>query len=455
MRGAVVALHLVGAFALAGWVILAWGSRGVHSQLPLFLAVNSFAWLAFTAAWRICSSARRVRVVPSLIVWAVAFRVAGWFALPVMEDDHWRFLWDGRQFALTGNPYATAPADHFRDETVPERFREILDQVNYPHVPTIYGPICEVSFLFSYWVAPGHLWPWKSVVVLADLLAVCFIIRLARAGPPAGELEPDPSSRRRTAAALVAGWCPLAVFETSFNAHPDILGVALLLAAMGFQRHGLPIRSAVCAGLSVAAKVFALLLVPFLLGRNPKAWIAFVCTLTAAYVSFWMRGSAADLTGLRAFAVDWEFNSSIFALVQSTTGRSQAKLLCGIVFAVIWVCVAHVRLVRPRGREQDAVLLPGVVVFGAFFLLSPTVNPWYLLWVLPFVALHPSCTGLTAMAAVSLSYVTGLNLGDPSLHPFEHPPWVRPVEYGAIAIAMAIDWRRSLVSRRRHTLIPH
>ena len=42
---------------------------------------------------------------------------------------------------------------------------------------------------------------------------------------------------------------------------------------------------------------------------------------------------------------------------------------------------------------------------------------------------------IAALALVSLSYITGLNLGEPGLDTFAHPVWVRLVEYGGIALA--------------------
>ena len=60
----------------------------------------------------------------------------------------------------------------------------------------------------------------------------------------------------------------------------------------------------------------------------------------------------------------------------------------------------------------------------------------------PFVALRPSAMGVAALGLVSLSYVTGLNLGAPGLDNFAHPGWVRPVEYGGIAVAGAVAWAR-------------
>jgi hypothetical protein len=197
----------------------------------------------------------------------------------------------------------------------------------------------------------------------------------------------------------------LAVFETSFNAHPDILGIALLLTALIFRQKKALLACAIFCALAVAAKIFALLLVPFLLGRRPRAWALFALVLAACYVPFWVRGSLADWAGLRAFAAEWEFNSSLYALARILLGPSQGKLTCGILFAVFWSAL----LVRwlASGRDQGQQLPPGATVFAGFLLLSATVNPWYLLWLLPFTALRPTAAALTALAVVNLSYVTG------------------------------------------------
>jgi hypothetical protein len=82
-------------------------------------------------------------------------------------------------------------------------------------------------------------------------------------------------------------------------------------------------------------------------------------------------------------------------------------------------------------------------VLGTLLLCSATVNPWYLIWLAPFVAWQPTAAGLAALALVSLSYLTGLNLGWPALDNFAHPWWIRLVEYGGIALAALLDWTRT------------
>ena len=428
-RRAPVFLHAAGAVSLLAWVWLALLSgRGMHGLLGWMLGVQALAWAALLAVFLRRPDAP-LRVV---WLWAVLFRVAGFFATPVLEDDWFRFLWDGRVFALTGNPYATAPAASFGDATLPEPFQRILDRVNYPDVPTIYGPVCQYAFAACYAVAPGRLWPWKLLLFAADCCTIAALQRLARDGKPA----------------LFFAWCPLVIFETACNAHPESLAVALLVAAIAISgpRKTVALTATLCA-LAVGAKIFALLPAPLILRRLPRrAWIVFAAILTLLYAPFWLQGSTADLAGLRAMAGEWEFNSSLFALAQLAIPPPAARMLCATIFAAVWLCVAWRQ--GPARDPVRALLQRSALLFAAFLLLSPTVNPWYLLWLLPSVALSPSRAGVVALAAVSLSYVTGLNLGHAHLRNFEHPAWLRPLEYGAIALAAIWDWARARASAR-------
>lgn len=419
-------LQVAGAVTLAGWTWLASMSHtaGAPGLLWCMLAVHVVAWLALLFAFR-----GTLPTVRAVFVWAIFFRVAGFLAQPVLEDDFNRFLWDGRVFALTGNPYGSPPGAFFGDPAVPESFQRILDRINHPWIPTVYGPVCQVGFLTSHLLAPGQLWAWK--LLLLGIEAVMLAVLAARLSPRGF---------------LFLAWCPLAVFETAFNAHPDALGVALLVLACVARRPGM---AALWCGLAVAAKIFALPLAPFLLRRDWRAWGVFAATVGTLYAPFWLQGSGADLAGLWAMAGEWEFNSSVHAVAAYWLGSSGARLACLIAFVVLWGSMLS--RAKPIGdcdpKGASKYLPAGDLVYGALFLLSATVNPWYLLWLLPFVAVRRSCAGVTALVVVSLSYVTSGNLGLPGGGLFEHPIWVRPLEFGSVAAALAVDFlRRSKTS---------
>lgn len=411
-------VHAAGALAFAGWILLAWESRRQDAAiLPILLPIMAVAWLALGLAWWAARHLRRGEVLRALWLWGVLFRVAGFLGAPILEDDWARYLWDGREFALTGNPYGTAPAAHFGDASVPEEFRRVLDEINHPQLPTIYGPGCQLAFVASYLIAPARLWPLKLILIAADLLVVAVLLRLI-----------SPRS------ALLYAWCPLVVQETAFTAHPDVFWVLAIIAAMHALESKRAARAAIFCGLAIATKIFALLLVPFFLVR--LAWkycVLAAATTIAIYLPFWLRGNAADFAGLRAMGGDWQFNATIFAAIANVSNSEAARMITLAAFAMIWLW-----LLSRWHRDATASTPRGDLVLGVFFLLSAVVNPWYLVALAPFVALRPSAWGVAALAAVSLSYVHGLNINEPTLAPYEHPTWVRPTEAGMVLLGVAL-----------------
>ena len=415
-------LHLSGLLALGAFVWLAVSSRSTPAvDLTTLFGVTGIVWGAVAVAWFAASHLTSRRLITALWLWAFLFRAAGFFASPVLEDDWARYLWDGREFARTGNPYQTAPAEHFADPTVPPEFGRILDEINHPQWRTIYAPGCQLAFLASYAIAPAQLWPLKLILIAADLLVLALLLRLI---PPRQ--------------ALLYAWCPLVVQETAFTAHPDILWVAAMIAAIAACRSGRMTVAAVACGIALATKIFALLLVPFLLIR--LVWrerLIAGAVAVALYLPFWWQGSIADFEGLRVMAADWEFNATLYSICARFFQPVTAKVITLTAFSAAWLWLLL------RWRRDPAQIIPrGDLVLGVFFLLSAVVNPWYLVALAPFVALRPSFWGVAALAVVPLSYAHGLNMNEPKLAPYEHPAWVRPIELGVVLLFAVVGWWR-------------
>ena len=414
-------LDAAGALSGMAFAWLAWRSHQ-HGALPLteFFAVLACGWAALLLAWRTALGLPQEWIARRLWRWAIALRLVAFFAQPVLEDDYWRYLWDGRQFAVTGNPYGSAPIDHFGDASVSEDFRSVLDNINHPEVRTPYGPGCELGFLLSYWTTPGKLWPWKLLLLTVDLLT----LRLLRGAVGARY-------------SLLYAWCPLLVLETGFNAHPDSLAIGMAVAALVCFKKQRWLWMAACLGLAASTRVTAVLLLLPLLWRAPKAaWLLCAGIIGALHAPFLAQGSWPGWGGTAAFAQHWEFNSFLFALAQWVSNAEVAKMACLAGFALCYVGILQ------RWKHRPASTWPrGDWIFGSFFAFSAVVNPWYLLWLLPFVAARPGATGLAAMAAVTLSYAHGLFLPDFGLAPYAHPAWVRPAEAMLVLLGAAWDAR--------------
>jgi hypothetical protein len=66
---------------------------------------------------------------------------------------------------------------------------------------------------------------------------------------------------------------------------------------------------------------------------------------------------------------------------------------------VLWALVA----LRAWRRGHSAWHASFVLV-GAFLVLTPTLHPWYLTWIVPFLAVQPSWAWRVLVALVPLSY---------------------------------------------------
>jgi hypothetical protein len=411
-------IDLAGLGCALGYGLLAfYAQQHGGPSLSIFFAI--IGWVSLLTFGLYAYFHRRAEPFPinRLIFWAVVFRFCGLLGGPLFEDDFYRYLWDGYRFAQVGTPYGIAPEHFFIDSNIPLIFQRILDHINYPEVPTIYGPTTQYVFLLGYLLSPGNVWSLQLIFIFFDLLLIGLLLRLAPAH-----------------LVLLYAWCPLVIKEIAFTAHPDGFGVCLLIAALVFQQRDHLKSAAVCLGLSVGAKVFALLLVPFILARaNLRHWFIFIAVLVILYLPFLWQGST-DMTTLAKFAREWEFNAALFALLTIWLSGLSTKLILGLAFLsfLTWYYL--------RYRLPSSETIPrGDWIYGLFLIIAPTINAWYLIWLLPFAVIYPSRWAWIASVAIFLSYVTGLNLDHFNLLPYQQPIWVRPLEFGLIFIAFGYD----------------
>jgi hypothetical protein len=422
MTGESRGIHALGAGMAALYLTLALSSKG-RAAVPIeqFLGTVGIGWMLALVA---CGIARGEGGRGKIVFWGLVPRLCGLFACPIYEDDYFRYLWDGWRFWQSGNPYDRAPIEFFADATVPHRLQAVLSGINHPDLPTIYGPVCQLVFLLAAWIRPGSLLPLKLVLIAADL---ALLGMLSRSVP-------------RRFLPLYA-WCPLVLIEVSFNAHADIIGAAFLVAAWRARAIPRPVTAGALTALAVGTKILALPAAPFVLAETGVAGLgALATTLAALYAPFLLQGSWVGMDSVGAFARSWEFNASVFAVLRTVLSDTDARVACGVAFVLAYALLLRRR--RDIGRE------PIDLAFGLLFLLSPVVDPWYLLWLVPFAVERPRAWSVAALALVSLSYVTGATTGRTQSGLYWQPAWSRLLEYGLVALAVLGDAAaRTLCSR--------
>jgi hypothetical protein len=364
------------------------------------LAGLPFLWVL--ARWRSVPSLHR------LLLAALGARLPLLLLPPLLSEDAWRYVWDGAVQLAGHDPYAYAPLHPALDALAHDpTLAWVRTQIGHGHIPTIYFPTGQIFFAFVGLAGPDPIWI-RLLLVAADALAIAALWHWARRLGHAPQV-----------AALYA-FAPPAVLEGAVGGHLDHLGVALLVVAGAALAGGQRWRAGVALGISIGTKLLPVVVLPLLLvrARPVVAGALLACGLLALpYL-----GGPGPFEGLAAFSAHWRGNDGFFALliagfeqiwpqgqgpvelpewaqpwVLSLVGAPEgahpwgdavvfaaAKLTAAGVLGLVWLS----RVVRLR-RAEPAAAFAGLLgpTIAAVLLLSPILHPWYLLWVLPFLAL--------------------------------------------------------------------
>ena len=417
--------------ALLGCGVVLAGALGAAGQIDARGEAGRFAALMMVAAAAYVASLRVVGRGPpagtgSLAVCvavALAARAALASGAPLVSDDVYRYLWDGRvqQFGLS--PYETVPDDPALAGLHTAETRRI--DPTSAVLPSIYPPLAQRFFL-AVTVLDDSVGAMVAAVVLCDLLTLLVLWRwLVGAGR-------DPWW------VLAYAWHPLVILESAAGAHVDALGTLLVVLGAWALARRRPLASALALAGAVAVKFLPLVLAPLLWRRVRLRHVAAaVAGLVLLYLPFVVSDGTLPIGSLATYAAQWRFNGPLFRWLEALVGIPGA--VAAAIGAGLMAAVAARRRLGPE--EPAAWAWP----LGATVAFLPAVYPWYLVWVTPFLTSR-AVAPLTAWTLlVPLSYLvwTPHLAGDG----WFVPGWVELVEYGAAAGVAAWVWRTRLLTR--------
>jgi hypothetical protein len=296
---------------------------------------------------------------------------------------------------------------------------------------------------------PAAPWLWKALVGAADLLACWILFEIAR--------------RRGIAWRTAAyAWNPLVALEGAGMGHLEPLGVAcVVLAVAALSRPVRWMTGAVAAAAGALIKVGPLAALPMWARQSERPWafLATSCALVAAFLLPVAAAAGGVPAGLARYALTWDFGGPLYEplwrllAALGAPGAAHALLdlakdLTGLhdfwnrfypwiypqALARWCLALAALGIVARSVAWRDPVA-GSAALFGGLLLCSPTVYPWYLLWVLPWAALTGSLPWLWASAAVALTYL-------PQHAAIQPWPWVHLAVWGPFLGIWLVGWRR-------------
>ena len=417
-------LLLCGAGIEAGFLYLVW-IGDLRNQVPLFWSGVFPVFLLYLLA---AALVLRVpgRPVRPILLCALVFRLTFWWSPPTLSDDIHRYIWDGRVQLAGVNPYRYPPEAgelaHLRDA--------LYAGINHKQIPTVYPPLAQFFFraVCALRPDPGLM---KFDLLLCEFgLVLVLVGALRQRGQDPGRV-------------LLYAWNPLPVVEVAGSGHVDALGVLLLLLALyllaGKRR---TLASAALAGAFLSKLVPALLLPIFWVRMAPareqnfwKRWLDVRPRLPLLWfpllagLGFWVFGDAGlrIFAGLRTYLLHWRFNDAAFSLLHLFWSplheHGDPQLWAR------WTSVALLLLIALwAARRGTDPYRAAFWALGAQVLLSPTLHPWYLLWVLPFLPFFAAPAWMLLSGLAFLAYEVLIEYSKTGI--WTEQTWVKWAEFG-------------------------
>jgi hypothetical protein len=389
--------------------VASWAWTGDQTvDVRRFLATYALAFVAYLAA--LGGSAglgpRGLRIGLGL---ALLWRAALVFAPPLLSDDVYRYVWEGRIQLHGGNPYA------WEDRPEVARWAPLRDDVwrgvTHKFYSALYPPAWQMA-------AAGVVWLRDSVTAMKTFLVACELGALVLLD---GILRRRGLPRERL---LVLAWSPLALVEVAGSGHNDAFAILLTVAALAALETGRPLLSAVAGAVAFQAKILPGLVVAAWSRRYRLPHLAAAGLVAAALVIPYADAGSGLWHSATRYARYWRFNETLFAPLRRMTGGEDAAMLVSTVLLLLVVAA-----VAWRRLELAAA---GLITVGASLLLAANVLPWYALWFLPFLVLRDSPPALLFTGTVALAYLAYPEWR--SGEAWQVSWWVRALEYAPCAV---------------------
>lgn len=408
-----------------------------------FSGVSGWSVIIYAAAvWLIMTQPVDRLTFPIILAVAITCRLVTLSPAPFLSSDVYRYAWDGVVQHAHISPYRYVPGDPaLAFLRTPNQ--DLFDHINrrdYAH--TIYPPAAQVLFYVITLINPTVTFM-KAAMVLFEGLTLYGIVTLLTA-----------LGYRREQSLLYA-WCPLLIWEIAGAGHLDSPAMAFIVLALLARYRRQPIATGIYLGLAIMIKMYPIVLFPALFRREEYKMPATV----AAVIAFGYACYAS--VGVRVFGfldgyVQEEGIASgdryfLLELAHRVPGLRHLPAVvfisfCFLAFAGLGVwcwrtCCARRKkadiLAQTRSfpLPPDAdFIVPALALSFALMLLFSPHYPWYVAWLIPFLALIPNLTTFTYICGMFYLCTTSLAVG--------HGPLqfvLNKILYGSVLLAFAIE----------------
>jgi rSAM/selenodomain-associated transferase 2 len=292
---------------------------------------------------------------------------------------------------------------------------EIWHRINHRDLSAIYPPLVMLWFRFAAAIAPSTA-VFKAAIAVFDLLALGVLVRIVQRG--------------KTPVAHLFWYAlnPLVLVYVAGEAHLDIIQAALLVSglyALGSRRL---VTGFLALGAAAVTKYFSAAAIPFALQRsNRRAWLA-AAAAGLAFLPF-VQAPRSLFESLVHFGARMHYNDGLAEALRFSVGSAALPVLAvllGLILAGIYLL------------EHDTYRSV-FLAMGAVLICLPTLHPWYLLIMAPFMVSYPSRAWLYLMMAAALATLP-VQAHELETGVFKEIKWLKWFEYGPFFALLLADY---------------
>ncbi|WP_442545989.1 polyprenol phosphomannose-dependent alpha 1,6 mannosyltransferase MptB [Arthrobacter sp. KN11-1C] len=385
----------------AGWI----ANGSPMFRHPLVIALRTEGWGVTTSTILLTAGAMLLvrswlRLGQRLKDWgpgslrSVVVAVAAWaaplmFAVPIYSRDVYAYTGQGRLVLEGQNPYTAGIS------SLSNWFSLGADPA-WAEAKTPYGPY--FLWLARWVVGITDAQPDFSVLlfrVLATVGVVLCVIYVPRLAEMHG-INPG-------RALWIAVANPLFLISFVASAHNDALMVGLAVAGMYFAATGRHITGLLLVTASIGIKPITVLLLPFigLMWAGPAAsWPRkFLFWGTTAGISFavlavsgipynlgfgWVWAILDPTPGYTGYSPSGFLGQQV-EMIANLLGLPGSTMATGLRTLMKWIGIGLVVVLMFRG-DYSRLVRRAALAFAAVVMLSPIIQPWYILWFIPLLA---------------------------------------------------------------------
>lgn len=313
----------------------------------------------------------------STCIWlAVGLRVIAIFCLPVLSDDYFRFIWDGKMCLASINPFRYTPQEYLVLHKPDQYLQYLYTNMNSVEYHTIYPPVMQYIFSFSVWLFPSNAYGSMVVMKIFIFLSECITMRVLYLFAKSKEIPV------RNILWYILN--PLIIIELTGNVHFDAVMLCFLVSCLYLLHKKAYLLSAICWALAISTKLIPLVLAPVLLcSMGLKRFFSYGSVASVLviilFLPFFNIHLVQDInTSFTLFYHLFEFNASIFYLIRTIAFHYVDYDIIEEVAPNLGLLSLLIILIISCWRGKSYSLETKCMwVYSVYFLFSTMVHPWY------------------------------------------------------------------------------